>query len=121
MFRDAEAASIGSWKMPVSEALIRPLVSAIEARGGVLRTGAAVIGLTAADHGLSGIQVRRACLSRPWYETGELPVGGDVEEIKADAVVSALPVQALSAILDDPLASRAGVKNVRGLQTVRAV
>ncbi|MGH9347927.1 MAG: hydroxysqualene dehydroxylase [Vicinamibacterales bacterium] len=122
MFHSARSARVGSWRRPLAEALVGPLVRAIERHGGIVRTSTAVVRL---EHGAGGIRhavVRRSRAAGPWCRAhGQPDVTGSEETLRSDAMISALPVQALRAVLDPALVRLTGLERALTLDTVPAL
>jgi 15-cis-phytoene desaturase len=122
MFRNQHSARIGTWRMPIAEGLVAPLVSALKAAGGSLQLGTVAVGLAAADGRVRGVEVRRSEASKPsCSEDGHVSSAGPSEELVCDAVVSALPVQSLRQVLGPELAARARLERALELRTVPAM
>ena len=122
MFHSARSARVGTWRRPISEALVGPLVRAIERHGGTVRTTTAVVRLEHGHGGIRRVIVRRSGAVGPCYRAdGRVDVAGPEEEIPADAVISALPVQTLRSILDAELVRLSGLGPALTLTTVPAL
>ena len=124
MFRSTRSARVGTWRRPMAEALVGPLVRAIERHGGAVRTTTAVVRLDLEQRcdGIRRVIVRRSAAVGPCYRAdGHVAVTGPEEAIPADAVISALPVQALRSILDPELVRLSGLAHALTLTTVPAL
>lgn len=122
MFRSATSARVGTWSRPISEALVHPLVRAIETAGGTVRTSTAAVRIDYSGGAVRGIAVRQSGAAGPCYrEDGRVETGGPEDVLTADAVISALPVQALRRILDPELTRILGLGDAVTLPTVPAL
>jgi uncharacterized protein with NAD-binding domain and iron-sulfur cluster len=122
MFRHRHAARIGTLRGPIGDVLIEPLGKAVSEAGGHVRRAVGAVGLVASGDRVSGVVARRSRAVGPCYAAdGGFDGDGPCETIAADAVISALPVQALRSVLDPALAQRAGLHRALMLQTVPAI
>jgi 15-cis-phytoene desaturase len=122
MSRGRSAARIGTWRAPLSRALISPLVKAIEQAGGEVRLRTVAAGIICRDERVRAVVTAESSARRPCYDAGGQPqLCGPEEELTCDAVISALPVQALRHVVDAGLAARAGISDALKLTTVPAV
>jgi 15-cis-phytoene desaturase len=120
MSRHQRASDLAVFDGPLGEALVAPLVRSLEARGGHVAMSTAAVGIHTRDGRISSIEVCR-CAAREPVRGAALPVVGPSRALPADLVVCALPVQALSTLLGEPLARAAGVAPALQLGTVPAI
>lgn len=124
MARDSNASDLASWDGPFSEALIGPIVRAIEERGGQIRLKTAVVRIEHDDRRVAAVVVRRSASTRPFHRAdGRVPLQqqADKERIECDYLISAIPVQAFQAIADSNLLRAAGLTDAAKIRTVPAL
>ncbi len=124
MSRNGKASNVATFRGDLSRCLIQPLVNAIERHGGTVRTGLAVTGFQESNGRITGVEVTPSTSKRPGYaESGQLPLDDSAapEVLACDHVISALPVQALRAVLPVPLARAAGLEEALTVGTTPAV
>ena len=118
----AAAGKIGTWRVPLSEGLVDPLVRAIKGLGGEIRFQTATVRLVHEQGRIDRVVVRKSSAVGPCYRAdGDASPVGPAEEIPCGFVVSALPVQGLRRLIDPPLAKVAKLEDALKLQTVPAV
>jgi uncharacterized protein with NAD-binding domain and iron-sulfur cluster len=122
MSESKESAAISTWRVPLSKGLVDPLVRAFKHLGGNLYLSTAAVRLRHDGLRVLGVVTRSCTARRPAYHSdGHVEVSDNEKEIHCDAVVSALPVQALARLLDAELAGRAGLASTLKLETVPAI
>ena len=122
MCADCAAGRIGTWRVPLREGLVEPLVRAIREMGGEIRLESAAFNLEVDGERVRRVAIRRSSAARPCYSAaGQLDLDGPEEAIACDAVVSALPVQHLRTLMGQALLTRAGLANVMRIATVPAL
>jgi zeta-carotene desaturase len=122
MSRNSAAGRIGTWRLPLYEGLVAPLVRAFGNRGGTLLTSVAVRRLEIRSGTVASVVVSPSTADRPFYQAaGAPPLAGPERVIPCESVISALPVQALRTVLDSDLACRAGLCDALKLTTTPAV
>lgn len=133
LVRHRHAGDVGLFAGSLDECLVGPLVGAIEALGGVVRCNTAVTGFVmdgAQVHGgrVTGVEVASAAAGGPVNRADGIvegmagaEAGGARRVIAADVVVSALPVQALRAVMPAAMAAAAGLGAALGLATTPAL
>lgn len=119
MIRHKSAGDVGLFKASLGACLVRPLVDAIEAHGGEVRLQSAAVCLAWSDRRISGVRAARTATVGPCTNaSGVVPLAGEsTEEIPADFVISALPVQSLRALLTPEEARDAGLRTALRLTT----
>jgi uncharacterized protein with NAD-binding domain and iron-sulfur cluster len=119
MVRHKSAGDVALFKGSLRECLVAPLVRAIEAHGGEVRVGTAAVGLTWDGRRVSGVRAARTATVGPCTNaSGVVPLAGDPpEEIPADFVIAALPVQSLRTLLTPEEAKNAGLRTALRLTT----
>jgi uncharacterized protein with NAD-binding domain and iron-sulfur cluster len=124
MARNARASNLASWDGSFQEALIGPLVAAIERRGGELCLGTAVARLEHDEHRVTCVVTRPSACAGPFNSPdGEVPLKaqGREERLEYDFIISAMPVQAFQAVATPELARAAGLTSALSLSTVPAI
>lgn len=123
LVRHRHAGDVGLFAGTLGDALIAPLVAAIEALGGRVRCGAAVTGLVVDGGRITGVELAPAAAGGPVNRADGLVAGLAATRARLDAeiVVSALPIQALRAILPPALARDAGLADAMKLTTTPAL
>ena len=122
MARTAQASHVASWDAPFQQALIGPLVAAIEARGGRLRLRTAAVRLEHSGRRVAAVITRPTSCQGPMHRAdGRPPLAGVEERLPCDHLVSALPCQAFQAVVDPGLARTAGVEGAMRLEVVPAM
>ena len=124
MARNARAGDVALWRGTLEECLVRPLIDAIEARGGRVFPNTAVVRIEDDGHRATGVVVRPATMDGPFHRAdGAVPVvpGSAEYRLEADFVVSAVPVQAFQRIVDASQAARMGLPRVHRLTTTPAM
>lgn len=123
MSRSSRAADIGTWRGPMSESLIAPLVAAIEKHGGQVQTGTAVAGLEWNGSHVTGVRVCASKQTRPVYtRDGFVEVFPESERsLSADFYVSALNLPSLRRVLTPEQVDAAGLRDALGLDVVPAI
>jgi uncharacterized protein with NAD-binding domain and iron-sulfur cluster len=97
------AGRIGTWRAPLGEGLIQPLVDAIHALGGEIRFQMAAVRVAVNESRVEHVAVRPTGCTRPCFEAeGRIETNGPEERLGCDAVISALPVQYLRGLVDLP-------------------
>lgn len=119
MIRHANAGDVGLFMGSLRERLVDPLVRAIEARGGEVRVGTAAVGFSWKGRQIAGVRAARTATLGPCTNaSGAVALAGDgIEEIAADYVISALPVQSLRTLLAPEEAKDAGLRTALRLTT----
>jgi uncharacterized protein with NAD-binding domain and iron-sulfur cluster len=123
LVRHRHAGDVGLFAGSLDECLVGPLVGAIEALGGVVRRDTAVTGLVVDGGRVTGVEVASAAAGGPVNRADGIVSGmaGERRVIAADVVVSALPVQALRAVMPAAMAAAAGLGAAVGLATTPAL
>ena len=124
MARNSRASDLASWDGPFQDALIGPLVQAIERRGGRLRLGTAVVRLEHDGRRVTCVVTRQSGCVGPFHSpdgVAPLKAQGAEERLEYDFVISAMPVQAFQAVATPELAAAAGLNSVSSLSTVPAI
>jgi uncharacterized protein with NAD-binding domain and iron-sulfur cluster len=124
MARNASASDLASWDGPFQDALIAPLVQAIERRGGRLRLGTAVVRLEHDGRRVTRVGTRPSDCAGPFHSPDGAPPlkpQGAEERLEHDFVISAMPVQAFKALATPELLAAAGLTSVSSLSTVPAI
>ena len=106
----------------MEDCLVAPLVRAIEAHGGEVRTNVAVTGLEHDGSRVTAVRTRRSGATTVCVNAeGSVPLVGDTEYWASDYVVSALPVQALGPALGKEAVRAAGAERALELGTTPAI
>lgn len=122
LMRHRRAGDIGLFRGSMEECLVSPLVRAIEARGGEVRTRVAVTGLELEGTRVTAVRARPSAATTVCVSAdGRVPLDGDVEYWATDYVVCALPVQALGPALGRDAVMAAGAARALELETTPAV
>ncbi|MDD9965607.1 MAG: FAD-dependent oxidoreductase [Myxococcales bacterium] len=123
LMRHQHAGDVGLFAGSLDECLTRPLVDAIKALGGVVRTGVAATGFRFEGHRIAGVEVAEAASGKVVNRAdGVVPgLAPSRRVLPAERVVSALPVQALRAILTPAQATDAGLSDAMRLDTTPAM
>lgn len=123
LVRHRHAGDVGLFAGALGDVLVGPLVAAIEKLGGRVRCGAAVTGLVVEGRRIAGVELAPAAAGGPVNRADGIVsgLGASRERIAADVVVSALPIQALRAILPPALARDAGLADAMKLTTTPAL
>lgn len=122
LMRHQRAGDIGLWCGSMDECLVAPLVRAIEARGGEVRTGTAVDGLEHDGSRVTAVRTRRSSATTVCASAdGQVGLMGDAEYWASDYVICALPVQALGPALGENVVLAAGAGGALKLATTPAV
>lgn len=122
LVRHRHAGDVGLFAGSLEACLVGPLVGAIEALGGVVRCNTAVTGLVVDGGRVTGVEVASAAAAGPVNRADGIVSGmaGARRVIAADVVVSALPVQALRAVMPPAMAQAAGLGAALGPTTTLA-
>lgn len=123
LMRNRHAGDVGLFRGTLHDALVRPLVEAIEALGGAVRCSTAVTGLVVEGRRVVGVEVADAAAGGPVNAADGVVRGVEAGRrvVEADRVVSALPIQALRAVMPAAMARTAGVEAAMGLTTTPAL
>jgi 15-cis-phytoene desaturase len=123
LMRHRKAGDVGLFAGTLHDCLVAPLVAAIEALGGRVRTNTAVTGLRVQGRQVTGVEVGPATAGGPVNRADGVVTGlGSAREVlEAEIVVSALPVQALRAVLTPEQAREAWLTEAMGLTTTPAM
>lgn len=119
MIRHKSAGDVAMFKGSLRECLIAPLVRAIEAHGGEVRLQTAAVGFKWDGRRISAVRAARTMTVGPCTNaSGRISLAGDpMEEIPADFVIAALPVQSLRTLLTQEEAKDAGLRTALRLTT----
>lgn len=125
MSRSGNAGRIGTWRRPLSEGLVAPLIAAFKKHGGSLRTSTEAVRLCMDGDGDGGgvrsIMVRPSTAKTPLQMHDGYGQQRPEQVVSCDSLISALPVQALRKLLDVDFAERAGLTQALTLSTVPAI
>jgi uncharacterized protein with NAD-binding domain and iron-sulfur cluster len=123
LMRHRRAGDVGIFDTTLEEGMIGPLVRAIEARGGKIRTSTAVVGFEVEGKRVRAVRVQRATHGGPCHAaSGAVKLADAPEErVVADVVVSAMPIQAFQRVVGKELARDMGVEACLGLTTTPAI
>jgi 15-cis-phytoene desaturase len=124
LMRNQRAGDVGLFTGTLSDCLVRPLVDAIERRGGRVRTGVAAVAFEREGQRITSVHVAPSAVTGPLHQAGgEVPLqpGAPRERIACDAVISALSVQGFQHLFAGALARDAGVSPALALTTTPAM
>lgn len=128
LMRNQHAGDVGLFTGSLHDCLVRPLVDAIERRGGQVRTGTAAVALERQHGGsrdrIAAVRVAPSAVVGALHNaSGEVPLqpGAATERIACDAVISALSVQGFQRLVGRELARAAGVAPALDLTTTPAM
>lgn len=122
LMRHQRAGDVGLWRGSLEQCLVRPLIDAIEARGGQVHTGVAVAGLEIGATRVEAVRTARSGAKHVCSQAdGRVPLDSDTQAWKADYVISALPVQALGPALGEHAVRAAGCSDALKLGTTPAL
>ncbi len=122
--RNTGAARLATWRGTLAEDLIEPLVNQLRRHGGQLLAGRAVVGLRDDGGRVSGVLTCASTEAGAFHRADGRPgTASDASTglTPCDAVVSALPPQALRQALTELQLQRAGLQAVNRLRTVPAI
>jgi len=122
MARNEHAGDIACFLGPLGDALVAPLVRALEAAGGRVQLSTAAVGFVLAGDRVCAVEVAPALGTGAFHAAHGRPVVGEGRtRIDCDRVVCALPVQALRAAASPEFVRAAGLTPAMGLGTTPAV
>ncbi|WP_394821265.1 FAD-dependent oxidoreductase [Pendulispora albinea] len=126
LMRNKRAGDVGLFEGTMEECMVEPLRRFIEAHGGEVRLGTAARELVFDGTRITGVRVGRSgargpCTRADGYVEPAGQGAPEAEVLRADYVVSALPVQMLQRILGAELGAAAGLTDALGLTTTPAI
>jgi 15-cis-phytoene desaturase len=123
MSASRQLSAIAPFPGPISKVLIQPLVDRLLRRGVELLFGCAAVDLEVRQRRVSAVLLRetqeRSMFSAP--DGAPQLAGGGARRLKADWVISALPVQALARLVPAHEAAAFGLERLHALRTVPAL
>lgn len=122
LMRHRRAGDVGLWRGSLEQCLVGPLLSAIQAHGGEVHTGAAVTGVELEGARVTAVRTARSAVDHVCCSAdGCVPLAGEARVWQADYVVCALPVQALAPALGEQALHAAGCSGALQLGTTPAL